>query len=187
MDPGFLRSGGEVLGRDGCRVPLPWTGGERPFGFSPVSGPSLLRALTWLPQPADWVDLTVEVQEANPKSVLQLYKSALHLRRSHKVLGGGKLSWVLTPEQSAATQVLHIRLSPHNAPHRLRPSARAVSDLEPSSSAATSDLEVEVLVNFGDVPVLLPKMDVLLSSAPLEGGFLPANASVILVAAPPSI
>ena len=31
----FLRSGGVDPGRDGCRVPLPWSG-RRPFGFSPA-------------------------------------------------------------------------------------------------------------------------------------------------------
>ena len=40
-------------GRDGCRVPLPWSGDEPPFGFGP--GPS-----TWLPQPAEWAELTAE-------------------------------------------------------------------------------------------------------------------------------
>ena len=35
QDPMFLRSGGEMRGRDGCRVPLPWSGQAPPFGFSP--------------------------------------------------------------------------------------------------------------------------------------------------------
>ena len=34
-------------GRDGCRVPLPWSGDEPPFGFSPPA-----RRQPWLPQPA---------------------------------------------------------------------------------------------------------------------------------------
>lgn len=191
LDPGFLRSGGEVLGRDGCRVPLPWSGTRRPFGFSSTSGPE--SKPTWLPQPADWVNLTAEVQGDNPLSMLNLYRNALCLRRSFTVLGGGDLRWVLTPEQSAATQVLHIRLLPPVAGSTQvaasgspvasgshLPGGGAPSLLTPTET----HLEVEVLVNFGDVPVLLPDMEVLLSSAPVEGGFLPANASVILAVAP---
>ena len=45
QDPTFLRTGGAQKGRDGCRVPLPWSGAEPPFGFGPGS-------TTWLPQPA---------------------------------------------------------------------------------------------------------------------------------------
>ena len=35
QDPTFLRTGGTQKGRDGCRVPLPWSGTEPPFGFGP--------------------------------------------------------------------------------------------------------------------------------------------------------
>ena len=52
QDPIFARTGGERVGRDGCRVPLPWSGTEAPFGFGPAGTP-------WLPQPASWADLTV--------------------------------------------------------------------------------------------------------------------------------
>ena len=31
----YHRSGGTDPGRDGCRVPLPWSGDAAPFGFSP--------------------------------------------------------------------------------------------------------------------------------------------------------
>ena len=46
-------------GRDGCRVPIPWSGDEPPFGFSP-DGAS---APPWLPQPASWRALTVAVAD----------------------------------------------------------------------------------------------------------------------------
>ena len=49
QDPTFLRTGGAVVGRDGCRVPLPWSGDAPPFGFGPSGTP-------WLPQPAAWAD-----------------------------------------------------------------------------------------------------------------------------------
>ncbi len=35
QDPMHYRSGGIDPGRDGCRVPLPWSGDHAPFGFSP--------------------------------------------------------------------------------------------------------------------------------------------------------
>lgn len=178
-DPGFLRSGGEVLGRDGCRVPLPWSGVERPFGFSPAGAAA--SKPTWLPQPANWASLTVEAQNEDEYSMLHLYKSMLQLRRSNMVLGGGDLGWVLTPEQSAKTQLLHIRLSlplPTEAP-TTKPRVADVADVADVAPVT----EVEMLVNFGDAPVVLPEQEVLLASAPLRGGYLPANASVILAVA----
>ena len=39
QDPVFRRSGGTDKGRDGCRVPLPWTTGGPSFGFGPGPGP----------------------------------------------------------------------------------------------------------------------------------------------------
>ena len=34
QDPIWERTGHTVRGRDGCRVPLPWSGARPPFGFS---------------------------------------------------------------------------------------------------------------------------------------------------------
>ena len=42
-----FQSGGVDPGRDGCRVPLPWSGTAPPYGFSPAGA----RAEPWLPQP----------------------------------------------------------------------------------------------------------------------------------------
>lgn len=40
QDPIWYRTNGELAGRDGCRVPLPWSGSVEPYGFSPTaSGP----------------------------------------------------------------------------------------------------------------------------------------------------
>jgi alpha-glucosidase len=74
QDPVWLRGGG--VGRDGCRVPMPWSGTARPFGFSPEGG-----AASWLPQPAAWRDLTVEAQDSRPDSTLNFFRSALMKRR----------------------------------------------------------------------------------------------------------
>jgi alpha-glucosidase len=73
QDPAFFR-GGQV-GRDGCRVPMPWSGTEPPFGFGAGVGQP------WLPQPDGWSDLTVAAQERNPESTLSFYRRVLATRR----------------------------------------------------------------------------------------------------------
>ena len=90
QDPAFLRTAGEDGMRDGCRVPIPWSGDAPPFGFGPGSGQP------WLPQPADWAALTVEKQLADPSSMLALYRSALELRHDRPELGDGTMAWIDT-------------------------------------------------------------------------------------------
>ncbi|WP_396126386.1 glycoside hydrolase family 13 protein [Cellulomonas sp. NS3] len=86
-DPMHARSGGVDPGRDGCRVPLPWSGDAPPFGFT-TAGTS------WLPQPAGWAGLTVERQTADPSSMLSLYRAALALRRQERAFADGDLRWL---------------------------------------------------------------------------------------------
>jgi alpha-glucosidase len=76
QDPTWEQSGFTDVGRDGCRVPLPWTNGPAPYGFSPPGSTSE----TWLPQPSHWGDISVEVQEQDPESSLHLYRAALDAR-----------------------------------------------------------------------------------------------------------
>ncbi len=90
-DPIFFRTGGDQLGRDGCRVPLPWSGEEEPFGFSEVD------VSPWLPQPKEWGRLTVEAQERDPASMLNLYRRALHCRRDQRAEWGEEVRWLATP------------------------------------------------------------------------------------------
>jgi alpha-glucosidase len=88
QDPIWSRSGYTDRGRDGCRVPIPWDGDSSPFGFgAPGSEP-------WLPQPAGWKTLTVAAETGDPESMLELYRAALHIRRSIPSLGPGPLSWL---------------------------------------------------------------------------------------------
>jgi alpha-glucosidase len=94
-DPVWERSGHTDRGRDGCRVPMPWGGEEPPFGFGP-SG----RA--WLPQPAAWKDLTVAVESGDPHSMLELYRSALAVRRAESGLGDGPMRWLPAPDRVLA-------------------------------------------------------------------------------------
>lgn len=77
QDPIWLRSGGTELGRDGCRVPMPWTPDGPTLGFSPDdSRPA------WLPQPATFAALAVSNQDADPRSMLTLYRRAVAARRT---------------------------------------------------------------------------------------------------------
>jgi alpha-glucosidase len=92
QDPVWLRSGHTQRGRDGCRVPLPWSGDASPFGFGPEG------STPWLPQPARWKTLTAERQAQDPGSMLELYRSALRLRHASAALGDGKLTWLAAPD-----------------------------------------------------------------------------------------
>lgn len=85
QDPIWRRSGGTIVGRDGCRVPLPWSDEGPGLGFSSVE--------PWLPQPADWAALAVTAQATDPSSTLSLYRSAIALRRRHLVPGAHRLHW----------------------------------------------------------------------------------------------
>lgn len=88
QDPMHFRSGGVDPGRDGCRIPLPWTSTGPSFGFSPS-----MTALPWLPQPASWGELSVEHQIEDPESMLWLYRHALRIRRADPALGRGTFAW----------------------------------------------------------------------------------------------
>lgn len=96
QDPSFFRSGGKRIGRDGCRVPLPWTKAEHGFGFSD-SGNS------WLPQPENWSELSREAQRNDPNSTLSMYRRALALRKEFAL---GRGSFALAGEFSDAKGVI---------------------------------------------------------------------------------
>ena len=84
-DPVWQSSGHTIRGRDGCRVPLPWSGTQPPFGFGPGS--------SWLPQPESWAALTASAQAADPDSALSFYRTALRLRRSLLLGVDAAFSW----------------------------------------------------------------------------------------------
>jgi len=91
-DPVWTQSEHTDRGRDGARVPIPWSGDRPPYGFTAPGG-----APAWLPQPADWADKTVTAQLADPHSMLVLYQSILRLRRDLPQLGDGELHWRPSP------------------------------------------------------------------------------------------
>jgi alpha-glucosidase len=91
QDPMWQRSGHVNLGRDGCRVPLPWSGGQPPFGFAGTG------IRTWLPQPAGWAQLTVESETADPDSMLSLYRHALRARHAEPAFTTDAFAWLPAP------------------------------------------------------------------------------------------
>lgn len=100
QDPSFFRTNGEVRGRDGCRIPLPWRHAAPAAGFS--GNPD-----TWLPIPDHYRDFAVDRQESDDSSMLNLYRAMLSLRRRHPALRKGELTWLDTPEGVLAYQVRH--------------------------------------------------------------------------------
>ena len=92
QDPAFSRSGGAEKGRDGCRVPLPWTSDGPSFGFGTGGA--------HLPQPGWFGPLSVHAQENDPASTLALYRQALAVRR--RLRAAESLQWL-----SGGEQVLH--------------------------------------------------------------------------------
>mgnify|MGYP000001606871 FL=1 len=86
QDPTFFRTNGERVGRDGCRVPIPWEGGaSESNGFS-ANGAS------WLPQPGSYKVLARDKQEGVVGSTLELYKRLLKERRAFG-MGAGEFRW----------------------------------------------------------------------------------------------
>ena len=86
QDPTWFRTGGERYGRDGCRVPIPWSAEAPAYGFSPTGE-------AWLPQPAEWAALARDAQAADEASTLSLYRTLLAARRARH-LGEGSVEWL---------------------------------------------------------------------------------------------
>jgi len=80
QDPRSLTLG--RVGRDGCRVPLPWAGTEPPYAFGPGAGQP------WIPQPLGWGSHSVAAQESDPASTLNFYREALRVRRTFAETAG---------------------------------------------------------------------------------------------------
>jgi alpha-glucosidase len=86
QDPAFFRTEGAEAGRDGCRIPLPWSADAPGFGFGPTGK-------TWLPQPASFARYAADVQYGVAGSTFETYRAALAVRRAEG-LGHGGLAWL---------------------------------------------------------------------------------------------
>jgi alpha-glucosidase len=93
QDPIWERTDHQVKGRDGCRVPLPWSEDGPSFGFGAVP--------PHLPQPSWFAELSVAAQLGRPGSTLEFYRSALACRA--RLQCDPQLDWV----EAANPSVLH--------------------------------------------------------------------------------
>jgi alpha-glucosidase len=132
QDPVFLRTAGVRKGRDGCRVPLPWT--HEPPGFGFTSG------RPWLPIPAEWAESSVTAQQADAQSTLALYRSALAARPRLD----GAFAWRESPpgtlvfERGPVTCAVNVDSDPLELPagELVLASDAAVRDRLPAATAA---------------------------------------------------
>jgi len=85
-DPTFFRTNGERVGRDGCRVPLPWEAGANDSNGFSTTGKS------WLPQPDSYRRYARSAQEGVAGSTLELYKALLKARKQFD-MGNGEFRW----------------------------------------------------------------------------------------------
>jgi len=143
QDPIFARTNGERLGRDGCRVPLPWTDEGRGLGFT--------TGVPWLPMPEEWAWQSVERQRGDATSTLELTRSALALRREH--LPPGATTGFAWRESPPGTLVFE---------------------------RTTGEGTLVCVVNVAGEPYPLDGAELLLTSTPLAGARLPADAAAWL-------
>ena len=103
QDPTFARTQGQRVGRDGCRVPLPWEMGNASNGFNQTGK-------AWLPQPQSYAALSRDQQQGKEGSTLTMYQQALNLRSDLK-LGEGSFDWVSRADalkyQNGNLQIVH--------------------------------------------------------------------------------
>ena len=90
QDPAWERSGHTERGRDGERVPMPWSGSAPPFDFT--------TGTPWLPMPAEWADVTVEAELEDADSTLSLYQQMLAQRRALPDLATDAFAWIGAPD-----------------------------------------------------------------------------------------
>ena len=93
QDPQYLRNHKIDKGRDGCRVPLPWTKSGSSFGFGDGGA--------HLPQPKHFGDYSIEVESADPSSPLSIFRKALALRKT--LIAPEDMTW----HETGDAQVLH--------------------------------------------------------------------------------
>ncbi len=114
-DPVWHQSNHTEKGRDGCRVPIPWTEDPASCGFG-ANG-------SWLPQPAGWGSFAVSTQDAVPGSTLELYRTAIALRRT-LLLDHEEIQWIdmgddiLAFRRGEVTCVVNLSDAPIEVPDR---------------------------------------------------------------------
>ncbi len=137
QDPAWFQSGHEEIGRDGCRIPLPWEADAPGLGFSPTGR-------TWLPQPGSYRALAVDAQSGVEGSTLELYRRWLRLRRDLG-LGQGTLTWrddfgdgVLAYENAGVLVIVNVS----GAPLPLPADREVLTSSEPLGATLPKDAAV---------------------------------------------
>jgi alpha-glucosidase len=74
-------------GRDGCRAPLPWTR-DPPHGWNTAP---------WLPAPPEAGARSVQAQESDPRSMLQLCRRLVATRKASAALSRGAMTLLAAP------------------------------------------------------------------------------------------
>jgi alpha-glucosidase len=74
QDPVYFRTQGAQKGRDSARVPLPWNSQATNLGFT--------TGKPWLPIPDQWQKISIDVQDHDEESSLNLYRRGIQLRKS---------------------------------------------------------------------------------------------------------
>ena len=174
-DPTPFRTdhGRTAKGRDGCRVPLPWSAADTPtpapwdakfgtgasFGFSPATRPDGTPAADpHLPQPLWYKDFAADVEDSDPDSMLNLYRRAIAFRqRMLTPTGDTSIRWIGESEfgDKAGQVVAYSRVSADEGGDRFAS-----------------------ITNFGPDPVELPAGEIIFSSEPISGFILPADTTV---------
>ena len=93
QDPQFLRNHKVDVGRDGCRVPLPWSSSGSSFGFGDGG--------SHLPQPEWFANNSVELESKDPQSPLSTFRKALELRKG--LVAAEEMQW----HETGDANVLH--------------------------------------------------------------------------------
>ena len=174
-DPAAFRTdhGRAEKGRDGCRVPLPWTAGDRPavagwspeghpfgtgasFGFSPARrADGTPAADPHLPQPLWYARYAVDAEAADDGSMLALYRRVLRLRQE-----------LLTATRDVTDfEWLSLR-------------GDVVAYTRPSADGR----RFASVTNLGSTPVALPEGEVILASHATDGDLLhPDDTAWLLI------
>lgn len=127
-DPIAIRSKGADLGRDGCRVPLPWSAHEKNFGYT--------NGTPWLPMMDSYSEYAIDKEVRDPHSSLNFYKKTLELRKSHPALGGeGAITFLESaPGVLAFTRVPGLVVVANTTDHEISMKIEADSILHSSKS-----------------------------------------------------
>ena len=91
QDPFGLAGYPSILGRDGCRTPMPWKKQAHQAGFTTSKEP-------WLPIPAEHFGLAVDLQEHESMSLLNKYRRLFRWRKQQPALLQGDLTLLDTAE-----------------------------------------------------------------------------------------